>query len=93
MSLVTESLTDESEESRRGELDEQDHDRLTSRQPVEPGWDHDVRIERLESLARRDLSGAAALLLQEITTGAWFRLECEIIAGEPSLFLVPVEGN
>lgn len=55
--------------------------------------DHDVRIERLESLARRDLSGAAALLLQEITTGAWFRLECEIIAGEPSLFLVPAEGN
>lgn len=49
------------------------------------------RTTVLEKLVRRGVDGDVAdLLLREIGTGDLYRLECEYVNGEVSLFLVPV---
>lgn len=53
------------------------------------------RMDVVERLVRRDETGGVApLYLIEVTTGLRYRLECEFINGEVSLFLAPAgEGG
>lgn len=56
--------------------------------------DLELRVAALERIVRRWVAeDTPRLLLREITTGQLFRLECEIVNGEPSLFLVPLFGS
>lgn len=52
------------------------------------------RVTVLEKLVRRDATDLLDLILLESATGHLYRLECEYVNGEISLFLSPVaESN